>query len=122
VHFSFFQLIQKMTITLWPFSLFTSQSNTSNIPAGNGNIQHGPGGAAAQHGQAPLEPVADLPNSGEDLDAHGGHHGPPHPASHRFAAQAADRPARRRGAFSSETYTEEDVANYVKTVRERKNG
>ena len=112
-----------MTITIWPFSLFNTQSpqNHAAIPptGNNGQVQQqGQAAAAAQnHHQNQPEPLVDLPHiaghggAGDDLGERG--HSQP---QHRANPAATERPARRRGAFSSETYTEEDVANYVKTV------
>ena len=112
-----------MTITIWPFSLFNTQSpqNHAAIPptGNNGQVQQqGQAAAAAQnHHQNQPEPLVDLPHiaghggAGDDLGERG--HNQP---QHRANPAATERPARRRGAFSSETYTEEDVANYVKTV------
>ncbi|OQV17083.1 cAMP-dependent protein kinase type I-alpha regulatory subunit [Hypsibius exemplaris] len=90
-------------------------NNNGNIPAAAGNNSHHSTNnqGAALH----AEPAVDLPSAaGEDLDLQHGHHGAGQQQGlHRVNPAPAERPARRRGAFSSETYTEEDVANYVKT-------
>lgn len=100
-----------MTISTWPFSLLFQPNNQNpstdgsppqNLPAQNFmpqlRITDEPVvdiADAAQHDRAPVVPEQGVGHVGNQ-------------------AASAERPARRRGAFSSETYTEEDMANYVK--------
>lgn len=100
-----------MTI-LWPFSLFYPQT------AGSSPSHHASGGG--ENARNLGEPVPDVENA--PLDAQGQipraahlNRQNPDQARQQNNADILDRP-RRRGAFSSETVTEEDVANYVKAV------
>lgn len=104
-----------MTVSTWPFSLLF-QPSSQNSPTDGSPNQNAPGHNSVPQLRITDEPVVDIVN--------GAHHDQaPAVLEHGVgpvgnqAAPANERPARRRGAFSSETYTEEDMANYVKQVR-----
>ncbi|XP_055352410.1 cAMP-dependent protein kinase type I-alpha regulatory subunit-like [Paramacrobiotus metropolitanus] len=92
-------------------ALFKNKSSSPARPASPPTAA-----AAGVDGRNLGEPVPDVDNA--PLDAQGQaprNRGPPQPNGAHVdnAENILDRP-RRRGAFSSETVTEEDVANYVK--------